>query len=37
MGKACLYFKPLADLDPAVLEQLIVSSIAETKRRYGDA
>ena len=37
MGKACLYFKRLADLDPAVLEQLIVSSIAETKRRYGDA
>lgn len=35
MGKACLYFRRLADLDLAVLEQLVVSSMAETKRRYG--
>jgi len=37
MGKSCLYFKRLADLDQAVLEQLVVSSIAEVKQRYGDA
>jgi hypothetical protein len=35
MGKACLYFKRLADLDPAVLEQLVKGSLAELKRRYG--
>ena len=35
MGKTCLYFKRLADLDRNVLEQLIVNSIAEGKRRYG--
>ena len=35
MGKCCLYFKRLADLDPAVLEKLVVGSIAETRRRYG--
>lgn len=34
MSKACLYFKRLADLDKSVLEQLVVNSIAETKRRY---
>jgi hypothetical protein len=34
MGKSCLYFKRLADLDLEVLEQLIVESIAELKRRY---
>ncbi len=40
MGKACLYFKRLADLDVEVLEALIVGSIAEVKRRHpstGDA
>ena len=37
MGKSCLYFKRLADLDQTVLEQLVVNSIAECKRRYGDA
>src|SRR5262245_1938368 len=36
MGKSCLYFKRLADLDKTVLEQLVVNSIAETKRRHGD-
>lgn len=35
MGKACLYFKQLADLDAAVLEKLVVGSIAEIGRRYG--
>lgn len=35
MGKSCLYFKQLADLDKAVLEKLITGSIAETKQRYG--
>jgi hypothetical protein len=35
MGKSCLYFKRLADLDPAVLEKLVVGSIAEARRRYG--
>ena len=40
MGKACLYFKRLADLDANVLEALIAGSVAEIKRRYpttGDA
>ncbi len=35
MGKSCLYFKRLADLDKTVLEQLVRNSTAETKRRYG--
>jgi hypothetical protein len=35
MGKACLYFKRLSDLDKPVLEQLIAGSIAEIKRRHG--
>jgi hypothetical protein len=35
MGKCCLYFKQLADLDKAVLKQLVVGSIAETRKRYG--
>jgi len=34
-GNVCLYFKRLADLDLAVLEQLVVNSIAEVKRRHG--
>lgn len=34
-GNVCLYFKRLADLDTAVLEQLVVNSIAEVKRRHG--
>jgi hypothetical protein len=34
MGKACLYFKRLADLDKSVLEQLLTGSIAEIKRHY---
>ena len=35
MGKSCLYFKQLADLDKAVLSRLVTNSIAEAKRRYG--
>ena len=35
MGRCCLYFKQLADLDRSVLEKLIAGSIAETKRRCG--
>jgi hypothetical protein len=35
MGKVCLYFKRLADLDRSVLEQLVTNSVAEVRRRYG--
>lgn len=35
MGKSCLYFKRLADLDKSVLEQLITDSIADARERYG--
>lgn len=35
MGKVCLYFKQLADLDKSVLEQLVTNSVAEVRRRYG--
>jgi Domain of unknown function (DU1801) len=35
MGKSCLYFKQLADLDSAALQQLITGSIAELRQRYG--
>jgi hypothetical protein len=34
MGKVCLYFKQLADLDKSVLEKLVAGSIAEARRRY---
>jgi hypothetical protein len=34
MGKSCLYFKRLADLDKSVLEQLVANSVADVKRRY---
>lgn len=34
MGKSCLYIKRLADLDRAVLEQLVAGSVAEIRRRY---
>jgi hypothetical protein len=33
MGKACLYFKRLSDLDTSVLEKLVVGSISEVRRR----
>ncbi len=35
MGKACLYFKRLSDIDVKVLQQLVLGSVAEIKRRYG--
>jgi hypothetical protein len=35
MGKSCLYFKQLADLDRSVLRQLVTNSIADARRRYG--
>ena len=35
MGKSCLYFKRLADLDSSVLEQLVTNSVADVRRRYG--
>lgn len=34
MGKACLYFKRLADLDAGVLERLVSASVAEIERRH---
>jgi hypothetical protein len=35
MGKCCLYFRQLADLDRLTLQKLVVGSIAEVKQRYG--
>jgi hypothetical protein len=35
MGKSCLYFRSLADLDRPVFEQLVRNSVAEVKRRHG--
>ena len=34
-GKGCLYIRKLSDVDPKALEQLIVGTVAERKRRYG--
>lgn len=34
MGKTCLYFKKLADLDKSALEQLVANSVAGVRRRY---
>lgn len=35
MGKSCLYFRQLADLDTSVLENLVLDSIAEARRLHG--
>ncbi len=35
MAKACLYIRQLADVDMAVLEQLLRGSLAEVRRRHG--
>jgi len=35
MGKSCLYFKRLADLDRSVLQKLVAGSVAEVRRRHG--
>jgi Domain of unknown function (DU1801) len=37
MGKACLYIRRLSDIDVKVLEQLVSASVAEVKRRFGQA
>lgn len=37
MGKACLYIRKLADVDVAVLAQLVADSVAEVKRRHGQS
>ncbi len=34
VGKYCLYFKTLADVDASVLERLVAGSVADIKRRY---
>jgi hypothetical protein len=34
LGKSCLYFKRLSDLDYSVLEKLVMNSVTEVKRRY---
>jgi hypothetical protein len=35
MGKVCLYFKQLADLDRSTLERLVIRSVAEVRRLHG--
>ena len=35
MGKSCLYFRRLADIDRSVLEKLVAGSIAEARKRFG--
>jgi hypothetical protein len=35
MGKSCLYIRKLADVDAAVLEELIADSVSEVGRRHG--
>ena len=35
MGKTCLYFRQLVDLDKSVLKQIVAGSIAEFRQRYG--
>lgn len=34
-GKSCLYIKRLADIDPAVLEELVTASVQHMEARYG--
>lgn len=36
MGKSCLYFRQLADLDKSVLRQVVAGSIAEFRQRFGN-
>ena len=35
MGKSCLYFRQLDDLDRSALEKLVMASVADVKQRYG--
>jgi hypothetical protein len=37
MGKSCLYFRRLADLDAHVLEALVAASVADLRQRYPDS
>ena len=37
LGKSCLYFKQLADLDRSTFEKLVVGSVAEVRRRHGQS
>ena len=34
MGRSCLYFRQLVDLDKSVLKQIVAGSIAEFRQRY---
>ncbi len=34
-GKGCLYIKKLADVDPKVLEKLVVKAVASKRARHG--
>ncbi|HEX6576497.1 MAG TPA: DUF1801 domain-containing protein [Gemmatimonadaceae bacterium] len=34
MGRSCLYFKRLSDLDHSVLEKIVSNSVTGLKRRY---
>ena len=34
IGKSCLYLRRLADVDMAVLEQLVVASMEDMRQRY---
>lgn len=35
VGKSCFYFRRLADLDQAVFRELVATSIAGVRQRYG--
>jgi Domain of unknown function (DU1801) len=35
-GKGCLHIRRLSDVDPAVLEELVRSAVAEVRARYPD-
>ncbi len=37
MGKSCLYFKRLRDLDTSVLTHLVTNAVSEVRRRHGTA
>lgn len=34
-GKGCLYVRQLSDVDPKVLEKLVIGSVAQMKRNHG--
>lgn len=37
MGRSCLYIRRLSEVDAAVLEHLVKGSLAELRRRHGQA